>query len=196
MKCLFIFQITVPPGVVEGHQFEVIITPPPPAVARAALPTSAFATATPTHAEPTAAHAAPVEASMQGSVAGAAPLISKANPFGPSSAHAADSSAAAVWPVGSIKDETDLSFAALGPSAPTPGAQLSLSPDQVRGALLPLGLPAETLAVLWEQADVDKDGRLDTDEWALAQWLCRRCLAGVPLSSPLDPVLIPPSKRQ
>jgi hypothetical protein len=98
--------------------------------------------------------------------------------------------------VGSIKDETDLSFAALGPSAPTPGAQLSLSPDQVRGALLPLGLPAETLAVLWEQADVDKDGRLDIDEWALAQWLSRRCLAGVPLSTPLDPALIPPSKRQ
>eukprot|EP00613_Pedinella_sp_CCMP2098_P081719 CAMPEP_0171939872 /NCGR_PEP_ID=MMETSP0993-20121228/36653_1 /TAXON_ID=483369 /ORGANISM="non described non described, Strain CCMP2098" /LENGTH=277 /DNA_ID=CAMNT_0012581795 /DNA_START=124 /DNA_END=957 /DNA_ORIENTATION=- len=196
------YEITVPPGVVAGQAFDVIINPPPPAIARAAPPTPTV-TASAVKAEPAAttpepvqATAVPVESSTPAAAAAVAsepPSVSfsKWNPF----AHKS-SEEKAVWPVESIKSETDKTFEGLSPTAQAAGAPLSLSPDQVRSALLPLGLSEDSLSTVWEQSDIDQDGRLDQDEWAVAQWLCRRCLSGVPIAASLDPALIPPSKRK
>ena len=48
---------------------------------------------------------------------------------------------------------------------------------------------------MWKLADVDKDGMLDADEWALANHLIKIKLDGHDLPSELPDHLIPPSKR-
>jgi EH domain-containing protein 1 len=97
----------------------------------------------------------------------------------------------------SFQAEFDAFFAASGP-APRPGGGgvvLVLSPSQVRDALLPTGLPRESLRGVWELSDIDQDGALDADEFAVAMFLCRAALAGDPLPPALPINVIPPSKR-
>jgi hypothetical protein len=45
---------------------------------------------------------------------------------------------------------------------------------------------------VWDLADLDQDGRLDLDEFAIAMHLCTRRLAGDPLPAVLPPSLHPP----
>merc|ERR1712146_454419 len=47
-----------------------------------------------------------------------------------------------------------------------------LTPAQVKTVLTQTGLPAEVLRPIWELSDVDKDGKLDDQEFALACYLC------------------------
>jgi hypothetical protein len=56
-------------------------------------------------------------------------------------------------------------------------------------------LSFEILGKIWNMADVDKDGFLDEDEFAVAMHLCHKCMSGDALPDRLDPLLIPPSKR-
>ncbi|XP_036361523.1 EH domain-containing protein 3 isoform X2 [Octopus sinensis] len=56
-------------------------------------------------------------------------------------------------------------------------------------------LPNSVLGKVWKLADVDKDGMLDADEWALANHLMKIKLQGHDLPSDLPEHLIPPSKR-
>jgi hypothetical protein len=65
----------------------------------------------------------------------------------------------------------------------------------VRPVLERSNLPVETLRRVWQLSDVDKDGMLDADEFALAMHLVRQQVAGKPLPAALTPDLIPPSKR-
>ena len=65
----------------------------------------------------------------------------------------------------------------------------------MREALLPTGLPREALRAVWELSDVDRDGALDADEFAVAMFLCRGALAGTPVPPSLPPDVVPPSKR-
>lgn len=56
-------------------------------------------------------------------------------------------------------------------------------------------LPNSVLSKVWKLADVDKDGMLDGDEFALAMHLINIKMDGNDLPSELPLHLIPPSKR-
>lgn len=56
-------------------------------------------------------------------------------------------------------------------------------------------LPNSVLGKIWKLADVDKDGMLDSDEWALANHLIKIKLEGHDLPTELPDHLVPPSKR-
>lgn len=55
-------------------------------------------------------------------------------------------------------------------------------------------LPNPVLGKIWKLADVDKDGRLDKDEFALAMHLIHVKLNGSEIPATLPEHLIPPSK--
>lgn len=57
-------------------------------------------------------------------------------------------------------------------------------------------LPNSILGKIWKLSDIDKDGFLDSDEFALAMHLIQVKLDGHDIPSTLPDHLIPPSKRQ
>ncbi|KAF2858616.1 hypothetical protein K470DRAFT_127680 [Piedraia hortae CBS 480.64] len=59
-------------------------------------------------------------------------------------------------------------------------------------------LPEDTLASIWDLADINSDGNLDKDEFAVAMYLLRQQRAPNPPALPsfLPPALVPPSLRQ
>ncbi|KAF9475672.1 hypothetical protein BDN70DRAFT_883440 [Pholiota conissans] len=56
-------------------------------------------------------------------------------------------------------------------------------------------LPGETLAQIWDLADINSDGRLTRDGFAVAMHLIQMTLAGQELPTVLPPSLLPPSVR-
>lgn len=56
-------------------------------------------------------------------------------------------------------------------------------------------LPNSVLSKVWNLADVDNDGLLDRDEFALAMYLAKIKLEGAELPTTLPEHLIPPSKH-
>lgn len=56
-------------------------------------------------------------------------------------------------------------------------------------------LPNSVLAKIWMLADVDDDGQLDADEFALANYLINLKLEGHLLPEVLPSHLVPPSKK-
>ncbi|XP_050425723.1 EH domain-containing protein 3-like [Adelges cooleyi] len=61
--------------------------------------------------------------------------------------------------------------------------------------MLKTKLPNSVLSKLWKLADVDEDGLLDVDEFALAMYLIKIKLEGSEIPTELPKHLIPPSKR-
>ena len=57
-------------------------------------------------------------------------------------------------------------------------------------------LPNTVLGKIWKLADIDKDGMLDDEEFALANHLIKVKLEGHELPAELPAHLIPPSKRK
>lgn len=64
-----------------------------------------------------------------------------------------------------------------------------------RSQLLKSGLPSGVLGQIYALADVDGDGLLDRDEYALAQYIIQLKLQGFDLPTELPTHLVPPSKR-
>jgi hypothetical protein len=56
-------------------------------------------------------------------------------------------------------------------------------------------LPSSVLGKIYKLADVDQDGLLDADEFALMMYLISIKLDGYDLPSELPPHLVPPLKR-
>lgn len=56
-------------------------------------------------------------------------------------------------------------------------------------------LPNSVLGKIWKLSDIDKDGFLDMDEFALAMHLIQVKLEGHELPVDLPEHLVPPSKR-
>lgn len=56
-------------------------------------------------------------------------------------------------------------------------------------------LPNSVLSKIWKLSDVDKDGKLDSDEFALAMHLISIKVDGNDLPPELPDHLLPPSKR-
>ncbi|XP_069088785.1 epidermal growth factor receptor substrate 15 [Pleurodeles waltl] len=71
-----------------------------------------------------------------------------------------------------------------------------LSGDKVKPVLLNSKLPVDVLGRVWELSDIDHDGLLDRDEFAVAMFLVYRALEKEPVPMSLPPALVPPSKRK
>jgi hypothetical protein len=96
----------------------------------------------------------------------------------------------AVWAVGrEDKAKYDEVFQSLNPTNGLASGQA------VRPVLERSGLPVDVLRTVWTLSDVDRDGCLDADEFAVAMHLARDATAGKTLPSVLPSNLIPPSKR-
>lgn len=71
-----------------------------------------------------------------------------------------------------------------------------ISGDQAVAFFMNAHLPEETLAQIWDLADIDADGQLTKDEFAVAMYLVRQQRSGKgPLPQALPLPLIPPSMR-
>lgn len=71
-----------------------------------------------------------------------------------------------------------------------------ISGDQAVSFFMNANLPEETLAQIWDLADIDADGQLNKDEFAVAMYLVRLQRGGKePLPQVLPLALIPPSMR-
>jgi GTPase SAR1 family protein len=99
------------------------------------------------------------------------------------------------WAVGpAAKTKWDAVFESLKPT----GAPPRLSGAQVRGMMLESGLAAPVLKRVWRLSDIDGDGFLDADEFALACQLIKLGRAEGGSAIPEDSLslsFIPPSKR-
>ncbi|XP_013381272.1 epidermal growth factor receptor substrate 15-like 1 isoform X3 [Lingula anatina] len=71
-----------------------------------------------------------------------------------------------------------------------------LSGDKVRPMLLNSKLPVDVLGRVWDLSDIDKDGQLDREEFAIAMHLVYRALENDPVPPALPTNLVPPSKRR
>eukprot|EP00640_Fibrocapsa_japonica_P002120 CAMPEP_0113943308 /NCGR_PEP_ID=MMETSP1339-20121228/23176_1 /TAXON_ID=94617 /ORGANISM="Fibrocapsa japonica" /LENGTH=351 /DNA_ID=CAMNT_0000948149 /DNA_START=94 /DNA_END=1151 /DNA_ORIENTATION=- /assembly_acc=CAM_ASM_000762 len=63
-----------------------------------------------------------------------------------------------------------------------PDAHGKLVPAKAQGPMAASRLPSATLAQIWERADMDKDGLLDFEEFAVAMYLCRIAGGGLTYS--------------
>ncbi|XP_048832079.1 epidermal growth factor receptor substrate 15 isoform X2 [Brienomyrus brachyistius] len=93
-----------------------------------------------------------------------------------------------------VKPEEKLKFDTIFDSlAPVNGM---LSGDKVKPVLLNSKLPVDILGRVWDLSDIDRDGMLDRDEFAVAMYLVYRALEKETVPMSLPPQLVPPSKRK
>uniref|UniRef100_A0A674IEF0 Epidermal growth factor receptor pathway substrate 15 n=1 Tax=Terrapene triunguis TaxID=2587831 RepID=A0A674IEF0_9SAUR len=71
-----------------------------------------------------------------------------------------------------------------------------LSGDKVKPVLLNSKLPVDVLGRVWELSDIDHDGMLDRDEFAVAMFLVYCALEKEPVPMSLPSALVPPPKRK
>lgn len=68
-------------------------------------------------------------------------------------------------------------------------------PTAAKTEMVKSKLPNSVLGKIWKLSDIDKDGLLDEEEFALAMHLIRVKTDGHDLPAELPPHLVPPSKR-
>ncbi|KAJ3595343.1 hypothetical protein NHX12_004647 [Muraenolepis orangiensis] len=68
--------------------------------------------------------------------------------------------------------------------------------DKVKPIFINSKLPLDLLGKIWELSDVDKDGQLDKEEFAVAMHLVYRAMEQEPVPAALPANLVPPSKRR
>ncbi|CAO4380061.1 unnamed protein product [Caenorhabditis nigoni] len=95
----------------------------------------------------------------------------------------------AEWVVNRERTSADSTFESLGP------VNGYLSGRAAKEHMVKSKLPNSVLGKVWKLADIDKDGQLDADEFALANYLINLKLEGHEIPSELPKHLIPPSKR-
>ncbi|KAL1022436.1 hypothetical protein UPYG_G00027600 [Umbra pygmaea] len=93
-----------------------------------------------------------------------------------------------------VKMEEKLKFDGIFDSLSPAGGMLS--GEKVKPVLLNSKLPVDVLGRVWELSDLDRDGMLDRDEFAVAMYLVYRALEGEPVPMALPALLVPPSKRK
>ncbi|EPB69343.1 dynamin family protein [Ancylostoma ceylanicum] len=93
------------------------------------------------------------------------------------------------WVVSRERSQADATFASLGP------VDGYISGRSAKEHMVKSKLPNAVLGKIWKLADVDRDGQLDADEFALANYLINLKLEGHELPTELPKHLVPPSKR-
>lgn len=94
------------------------------------------------------------------------------------------------WIVARDKPEYDKIFEQLSPNSDGKLSGSGAKPELVKSKL-----PNSVLGKVWKLADVDHDGMLDSEEFALAMHLIKIKLNGYDLPLTLPNHLVPPSKR-
>ena len=94
------------------------------------------------------------------------------------------------WIVTKERSKWDAIFESL---KPTKG---KISGSAAKKEMIKSKLPNPVLAKVWRLADVDQDGALDSDEFALAMHLIHVKLDGYDLPEDLPDHLVPPSKKR
>lgn len=115
------------------------------------------------------------------------------NPFGDPQQNSSNDSDVKWAITTAAKAKWDRVFQSLGPT----GAPPALPGSAVRNLMLESGLPPTTLKKIWDLADIDMDGLLDAEEFAVAMTLIKKGraegISSVPETLPVS--LIPPGKR-
>ncbi|XP_023235175.1 EH domain-containing protein 3-like [Centruroides sculpturatus] len=112
------------------------------------------------------------------------------NPFGYGRGEGADAgSLETEWIVGKERYKWDEIFQTLGP------VDGKVSGASAKSEMVKSKLPNSVLGKIWKLSDIDKDGMLDSDEFALAMHLINVKLQGHDLPMELPDHLIPPSKK-
>jgi len=70
------------------------------------------------------------------------------------------------------------------------------SGNQIMSIMAQSGLTREVLKTIWDLSDIDQDGKMDHEEFALCMYLIDMVKGGIKLPSALPISLIPPSKRE
>jgi GTPase SAR1 family protein len=94
-----------------------------------------------------------------------------------------------IWVVDKERPKYDQIFQSLDP------IDGKITGPKVKSVMVKSKLPNRVLAKIWKLSDIDRDGRLDSDEFALAMHLMHCKLEGHHLPLLLPQHLIPPSKR-
>lgn len=115
----------------------------------------------------------------------------EAGPFGIGKAEGINAGAnEGDWIVDRTRKAADETFPTLNPT------NSKITGAAAKTELIKSKLPNSVLAKIWKLSDRDQDGYLDTDEWALANYLVKLKLDGFELPNTLPDHLIPPSKRK
>ena len=93
------------------------------------------------------------------------------------------------WIVTKERSKWDLIFDQLSP------LKGKITGSVAKKEMIKSRLPNPVLAKVWRLADVDSDGMLDSDEFALAMHLINVKLEGYDLPDELPEHLVPPSKK-
>lgn len=114
----------------------------------------------------------------------------KVSPFGYGRGEGADAGHGDPdWICSKEKPNTDLIFRSLNP------VDGKVTGAAAKTEMVKSKLPNSVLGKIWKLSDIDKDGFLDEDEFALAMHLIRVKIDGHDLPVELPPHLVPPSKR-
>jgi len=66
---------------------------------------------------------------------------------------------------------------------------------EIKNVFLQTGLPQNILAHIWNLCDMNQEGKLNPEQFALAMWLIQRKQAGKDPPAALTPDMVPPSMR-
>eukprot|EP00483_Globobulimina_turgida_P011188 UN11209 len=114
----------------------------------------------------------------------------RANPFENVSAKGANIDPTKKWAVtGTQKAKFDTKFYELSLNAGKASGQ------QVMNIMLQSQLSKDVLRKVWDLSDIDLDGKMDNEEFALCMYLIDMTKEGVKLPPTLPIALVPPGKR-
>lgn len=66
---------------------------------------------------------------------------------------------------------------------------------EIKNVFLQTGLPQNILAHIWNLCDMNQEGKLNPEQFALAMWLIQRKQAGKDPPAALTPDMVPPTMR-
>eukprot|EP00485_Elphidium_margaritaceum_P007623 CAMPEP_0202695934 /NCGR_PEP_ID=MMETSP1385-20130828/9359_1 /ASSEMBLY_ACC=CAM_ASM_000861 /TAXON_ID=933848 /ORGANISM="Elphidium margaritaceum" /LENGTH=804 /DNA_ID=CAMNT_0049352019 /DNA_START=48 /DNA_END=2462 /DNA_ORIENTATION=+ len=113
-----------------------------------------------------------------------------ANPFAQESVSGATIDGGKKWAVSGVqKAKYDTAFYQLQLNSGKASGQ------QVMNVMLQSGLQRDTLKKVWDLSDIDQDGNMDHEEFALCQFLIEMANDGVTLPASLPQSFVPPGKR-
>jgi len=133
----------------------------------------------------------PQEAASDSDIAGGVFARAQGSPFGYHLGEGADAGKHdAEWIVNTRRNKYDETYKSLSP------VNGKVMQSAVREVMVKSKLPNSVLGKIWRLADVDDDGLLDADEFALAMYLIDLRLDGHDLPMTLPHHLVPPTKRK
>jgi len=117
-------------------------------------------------------------------------VVDKVSPFGYKRGEGIDAgSGEPEWIVSKERYKSDAIFDTLNP------VDGKVTGAAAKSEMVKSKLPNSVLGKIWKLSDIDKDGLLDADEFALAMHLINVKLNGHDLPPELPDHLVPPSKR-